>query len=77
MLDQACELRKSHGLTALIDRHVQVDEDYNGFCYVYDGSGIIGGTRAGEQQALVMGKGASFAPASETLPTSVIDATYQ
>ena len=44
---------------------LQVDEEFNGFCYVYEGKGTIGGTKAGEQQALVMGKGAScFLPNS-------------
>ena len=35
-----------------------MNEEFNGFCYVYEGSGTIGGSKAGEQQALVMGKGA-------------------
>ena len=43
---------------------LQVPEAYNGFCYVYEGSGKIGGTKASEQQALVMGKGAPSAVAA-------------
>ncbi len=48
-----------YGLTAPCGMCLQVNEEFNGFCYVYEGKGTIGGTKAGEQQALVMGKGAS------------------
>lgn len=37
----------------------QVTEGYNGFCYVYEGSGTIGGASASPQTAMVMGPGAS------------------
>ena len=49
------ELHKSYSLPT---DNVQVPEEFSGFCYVYEGSGKVGGTKASEQQALVMGKGA-------------------
>ena len=32
-------------------------EGFNGFCYVYEGSGTIGGSEATPQSAMVMGPG--------------------
>ena len=55
------ELQRTHSLSFCV---LQVPEEFNGFCYVYEGSGKIGGTKASEQQALVMGKGAHSAIAA-------------
>ena len=35
----------------------QVPQEYNGFCYVYEGTGKIGGAKARIEQNLVMGEG--------------------
>lgn len=37
--------------------NLQVTEGFNGFCYVYEGSGTIGGAKASPQNAMVMGPG--------------------
>ena len=36
---------------------MQVTEGFNGFCYVYEGAGKIGGSSAHPQHALVLGPG--------------------
>ena len=36
---------------------LQIDSDWNGFAYVSNGSGKIGGTKGKKEQALVLGKG--------------------
>ncbi len=42
----------------------EVPRGWNGFCYVYEGSGRIGGAKAKIEQNLVMGDGAPPPPSS-------------
>jgi hypothetical protein len=36
---------------------LQVPQEFTGFCYVYEGTGKIGGAKARIEQNLVMGEG--------------------
>ena len=47
----------------------EVPRGWNGFCYVYEGSGRIGGAKAKIEQNLVMDDGAGLPPPSP-LPAS-------
>lgn len=58
-----CTIQPSH--TAMLtaeSRLPQVPQEYNGFCYVYEGAGKIGGAKARPEQNLVMGEGRLWAP---------------